>query len=131
MAYMRYHIYGRHVVDTYQLVMLHDVVQRDMDSYGLKAAAKYFGLAAEDRTYVEGDQISQVFAADPERLKEYALDDVRETDAISRLLSPSHFGQTQMVPLLQKASTEHATRIDALLCAEHIQATVHAAGAGD
>jgi len=31
-------------------VMLHDVVQRDMDSYGLKAAAKYFGPGREDRT---------------------------------------------------------------------------------
>jgi DNA polymerase elongation subunit (family B) len=123
-AYMRYHIYGRHVVDTYQLVMLHDVVQRDMDSYGLKAAAKYFGLAAEDRTYVEGDQISQVFAADPERLKEYALDDVRETDAISRLLSPSYFYQTQILPLSYQncVSRGNATRIDALLCAEYIQA---------
>ncbi|NMA43010.1 MAG: DNA polymerase II [Oligosphaeraceae bacterium] len=123
-AYERFQIYGRHVIDTYQLVMLHDVVQRDMDSYGLKAAAKYFGLASDDRTYVDGDEISQVFAEDPERLKEYALDDARETDAISKLLSPSYFYQAQILPLSYQncVSRGNATRIDALLCAEYMQA---------
>jgi DNA polymerase elongation subunit (family B) len=121
--YQRYSIYGRHVIDTLQLVMLHDVSQRDMDSYGLKAAARYFGINSDTRTYVDGADITRVFDEDPERLKAYCLDDVRETDGISRLLSPSHFYQAQVLPLTYQncVSRGNATRIDALLCAEYLQ----------
>ena len=48
--YNRYDLYGRHVIDTYFLVILYDIVHRDLDSYGLKATAKYFGVAAPNRT---------------------------------------------------------------------------------
>lgn len=121
--YQRYSIYGRHVIDTYQLVMLHDVSQRDMDSYSLKAAARYFGINSDKRTYVDGADITRVFDEDPERLTAYCLDDVRETDGISRLLSPSHFYQAQVLPLTYQncVSRGNATRIDALLCAEYLQ----------
>ncbi|MFA6930410.1 MAG: DNA polymerase domain-containing protein [Lentisphaeria bacterium] len=122
-SYQRYSIYGRHVIDTYHLVMLHDVSQRDMDSYGLKAAARYFGINSENRTYVEGADITRIFDEDPERLAAYCLDDVRETDGISRLLSPSPFYQAQVLPLTYQncVSRGTATRIDALLCAEYLQ----------
>ncbi len=121
--YKRYSIYGRHVLDTMQLVMLHDVSQRDMDSYGLKQAAKYFGINSEQRTYVDGADITRLFDEDPERLAAYCLDDVRETDGISRLLSPSYFYQAQVLPLTYQncVSRGNATRIDALLCAEYLQ----------
>jgi len=121
--YQRYSIYGRHVIDTFHLVMLHDVSQRDMDSYGLKASARYFGINSESRTYVDGADITRVFDEDPERLMAYCLDDVRETDGISRLLSPSHFYQAQVLPLTYQncVSRGNATRIDALLCAEYLQ----------
>lgn len=121
-TYQRYDIFGRHVVDTLQLVQLYDVSHRDMDSYGLKAAARYFGVAAPERTYVDGSQISRVYREDPERLRAYALDDVRETEAISRLLSPSYFCQAQLIPFsYQNCITRGtATRIDALLTSLYI-----------
>ncbi len=121
-SYRRYDIHGRHVVDTLQLVQLYDVSHRDMDSYGLKDAARYFGVAAAERTYVAGADISHLYRSDPARLKAYAMDDVRETEAISRILSPSHFYQTQLVPLsFQNCITRgNATRIDALLTAEYM-----------
>jgi DNA polymerase elongation subunit (family B) len=123
-SYQRYEAYGRHVVDTLHLVQLYDVVHRDLDSYGLKSVAQYFGVAAPDRTYVEGADITRLFHEEPERLKEYAMDDVRETEAISRLLLPSYFHQAQLVPLsLQNCVVRgNATRIDALLVAEYMQA---------
>lgn len=123
-SYQRYEIQGRHVVDTLHLVQLYDVVHRDLDSYGLKSVAQYFGVAAAERTYVEGSDITRLFHADPTRLQEYALDDVRETDAISRLLLPSYFHQAQLVPLsLQNCVVRgNATRIDALLVAEYLRA---------
>ncbi len=120
--YKRYAIYGRHLVDTYHLVMLYDLSQRDMDSYGLKAAARYFGLNASNRTYVDGKDITEIYDQDPARLQAYCLDDVRETEGLSRLLSPSYFYQAQVLPLsYQNCVTRgNATRIDALLCAEYL-----------
>ncbi|NLF93140.1 MAG: DNA polymerase II [Oligosphaeraceae bacterium] len=120
--YKRYAVYGRHVIDTYHLVMLYDLSHRDMDSYGLKAAAKYFGINSSDRTYVEGKDITAIYEQDPARLQAYCLDDVRETEGLSRLLSPSYFYQAQVLPLsYQNCVTRgNATRIDALLCAEYL-----------
>jgi DNA polymerase elongation subunit (family B) len=125
-SYSRYEVYGRHLVDTLHLVQLYDVSHRDMDSYGLKACARYFGVAAPDRTYVDGGSISAVYRSDPARLRAYAMDDVRETDAVSRILLPSHFHQAQLVPFsLQNCVTRgNATRIDALLCGEYMVAGV-------
>jgi len=123
-TYRRYEIHGRHIVDTLHLVQLYDVSHRDMDSYGLKASARYFGVAAPERTYVEGSRISEVYRTDPARLRAYAMDDVRETEALSRILLPSHFYQAQLVPFsLQNCVTRgQATRIDALLCGEYMVA---------
>jgi DNA polymerase elongation subunit (family B) len=123
-TYQRYEVHGRHLVDTLHLVQLYDVSHRDMDSYGLKACARYFGVAAAERTYVDGSRISAVYRSDPATLRAYAMDDVRETEAISRILLPSHFYQAQLVPFsLQNCVTRgNATRIDALLCAEYMVA---------
>ncbi len=120
--FTRCDIYGRHVIDTLHLVNLYDVSHRDMDSHGLKASAKYFNVASPDRTYVEGSQISALFFKDPQTIIKYCMDDARETDALSRILSPSYFYQTQLVPLTYQSviTRGNATRIDALLCAEYL-----------
>lgn len=120
--YQRFDVYGRHVVDTYFLVILYDVAHRDLDSHGLKACAKYFGVAAPNRTYVEGGDISSMYETDPETLMAYCLDDVRETDGLSSILSPSYFYQAQLVPFSYQncVCRGNATRIDALLCAEYL-----------
>ncbi len=122
--YQRYDIWGRHVVDTYHLVQLADVSRRDMDSYGLKYCAKYYGIAKPDRVYVPGDQISKMFTENPEKLMEYCLDDVRETDGLSRIISPSYFYQTQLLPISYQNCIVrgNATRIDGLLCGEYLAA---------
>ncbi len=118
----RFDIYGRHVVDTYHLVMLYDVARRELESYGLKYCAKHFGLAREGRVYVDGDAITQMYEEDASRLAEYNLDDVRETDGISQLLSPSYFYQSQILPFSYQDCVlrGNATRIDALLCAAYL-----------
>ncbi len=118
----RFDIYGRHVVDTYHLVMLYDVARRELESYGLKYCAKHFGLAREGRVYVPGEAISQMYEEDAQRLAEYNLDDVRETDGISKMLSPSYFYQAQLLPCSYQDCVlrGNATRIDALLCAAYL-----------
>lgn len=123
-GYRRYDMHGRQVVDTLHLVQLYDVIHRDLESYGLKNVARHFGVAAPERTYVEGGDIARLYREEPERLRAYALDDVRETAAIGRLLLPSYFHQAQLVPLsLQNCVVRGtATRIDALLVAEYLRA---------
>ena len=116
-------IAGRHVVDTYFQVMSYDVFKRDLPGYGLKVAARYFGFAPEDRTYVEGDQIARVWREDPARLLAYALDDVIETERLARHLSGSTFFLTQMLPMPygQVARTGPAAKIEALFVREYLR----------
>lgn len=116
-------IHGRHIVDTYFQVMSYDVFKRDLPGYGLKDVSKYFGFAPEDREYVDGDTIAQVWQDDPERLLKYALDDVIETERLARHLSGSTFYLTQMLPMLygQVARTGPASKIEALLVREYLR----------
>lgn len=122
--YTRYDIYGRHVSDTCFLLYFYDAVHRNLDSYGLKYAARHFGVAAPERTYIDGAKISYAWMNDRENLLKYALDDVRETRALSAILSPSWFYQTQIVPFgYQNCMVRgNATRIDALFASEYLKA---------
>ena len=116
-------IAGRHIIDTYFRVMAYDVFKRDLPGYGLKAAATYFGFASEERTYVEGDQITDLWNEDPERLREYALDDVRETRQLAAHLSSSAFYLTQMLPMPygQAARTGPASKIESMFVREYLR----------
>ena len=122
--YTRFDIYGRHIADTYVLLHFYDAVHRNLDSYGLKYAAKHFGVAAPDRTYIDGSRITDAWENNREELLKYALDDVRETLALSNILSPSWFYQTQIVPFSYQNCIVrgNATRIDSLFAAEYIKA---------
>lgn len=124
-------IAGRHVIDTYLQVMAFDVLKRDLPGYGLKAAARYFGLQADDRVYVKGEDISQVWHSEPERLVEYARHDVVETERLARLLSGSAFYLTRMVPMPygQVARTGPAAKIEALMVRAYLRQK-HALPAG-
>ena len=121
--YTRFDIHGRHIVDTLQLVQLYDVSHRDLESFGLKAVARHFGVAAPERTYVQAETISATFRENPKKVRDYAMDDVRETEALARLLSPSYFCQAQLVPFsFQNCITRgNAARIDALLVAGYME----------
>ena len=122
-SYTRCDIFGRHIVDTFFLVQAYDITHRVLDSYGLKAVARHFGLAAADRTYVEGGEISAVFQQDPARLMKYAADDIGETAALSRLLSQSLFVQAQLIPFSYQNITVrgNATKIDSLILREYVR----------
>jgi len=121
--YPKYEVYGRHFIDTFHLVQHYDVIHRELESFGLKAVAKHFGVASENRTYVEGANISEIWKSDPATLTAYALDDVRETRAISNILSPSYFYQTQLIPISYQNCVVrgNASRIEAMLLAAYIK----------
>jgi len=120
--YPRWDIYGRHIIDTYFLLQIYDVTARDLESYGLKGAARHFGLAAPDRVYLEGEEMNRAFADQPEALKKYNLDDARETLALGRLLSHPWFLQTRIFPYSYQNCVVRgsATRINSLFLREYL-----------
>jgi DNA polymerase elongation subunit (family B) len=121
-AYRRYAVAGRHIVDTWILVQLYDVAARDLESYGLKDVARHFGIAAPERTYLPPEDIPRIFREEPERLMAYARDDVIETLALSGLLSPPYFVQAQALPLSYESVVlrGNATKIDGLMMREYL-----------
>jgi len=123
-SYMKYEIFGRHIIDTFHLVQHYDAIHRDLESYSLKSVARHFGVASQNRVYIEGEKISKTFFSDPQHLRHYALDDVRETAAISEILSPSYFYMTQLLPISYQNCIirGNATKIDALLQDYYIKA---------
>jgi len=122
-TYRKYEIYGRHIVDTWILAQLYDISYRGLESYGLKDIARHFNVAGEDRTYLPPDRLSWYFLNEPDTLMKYSLDDVRETSAISEILSYSHFIQTQIFPYSYQNTIVrgNATRIDSLFIREYLR----------
>jgi DNA polymerase elongation subunit (family B) len=116
-------IFGRHVVDTLFLLQYYDVTAREMESYGLKAAARHFGLAEEGRTYIEGKDIQWFFDHDPESLKKYNREDAKETLALSELLGYPFFLQARIFPYSYQNIfvRGNATKIDALFLREYLK----------
>ncbi len=116
-------IAGRHIIDTMLLVQNYDMMKRNMESYGLKYAARYFGLAASDRTYIPGERISWFWDNEPKALIDYALDDVTETRKLSEHLSGTAFYLTQMLPYNYGtvARLGSAAKIESLLVREYLR----------
>jgi DNA polymerase elongation subunit (family B) len=116
-------IVGRHVIDTYFQVMSFDVFSRDLPDYSLKTAARYFGLAPEERTYIEGVDISKAWREDRETLLDYALDDVIETKRLAGHLSGSTFYLAQMLPMTYGSSARRgpAAKIESLFVREYLR----------
>lgn len=92
------HIHGRHIIDTLLAVQRWDVSRASLSSYSLKAAAKALGIAEDDREIIPHDQIAHEWQINPERVKKYTLQDVRETDLLAGIVCPYEFYLTQMVP---------------------------------
>ncbi len=115
--YPRMEVFGRSVVDTYFLLQIYDLSTRNLPGFGLKTAARHLGLAAPDRTYIEGPDIGATFLRDPDKVLRYLRDDLAETAALSAFLLPVYFVQAGMLPFSFQDVTVrgNATKIDALL----------------
>jgi DNA polymerase I len=123
-AYRRYNVYGRNIIDTWVLSQLYDLSSRELEGFGLKELARHFNLAADDRVYLDPSKISYYFDHEPEALFRYALDDVRETAALAELLCGSYFVQAQIFPYSYQSVTVrgNATKVDALLLRNYLRA---------
>lgn len=121
--YNKMEIFGRHVIDTMFLVQHYDVTARELESYGLKAVARHFGLVEEERTYVDQKRVQWYFENDPESLIRYNLDDVKETIGLSELLGYPFFLQAQIFPYSYQniLVRGNATKINSLFLREYLR----------
>lgn len=122
--YPNYNIHGRHVLDTWFMIMAFDVVYRELEAHDLKTAAKHFGIATDDRVYVPGNEIT-AWWNDPvkrEELAKYALDDVREALGIDRVLGQSAFYSTLFFPMQHQDVFRYGTgtKIDSIFLRAYI-----------
>jgi len=120
-AYRKYAVFGRHLIDTWILAQHYDIATRELASLDLQELARHFGIAGE-KTWVAEDQISWCFDHDIDALRRCALDNVRVTRAISETLSPSHFVQAQIFPYSYQEIPlrGNATKIDTLFVREYL-----------
>ncbi len=116
-AYRRYDIYGRHIIDTWLLAQHYDIANRELEGFGLKELAQHLGVARPGRTYLDASRVSYYFDHHPQELFAYALDDAHEAGALAETFSPSYFVQAQIFPYSYQnvVLRGNATKIDALL----------------
>lgn len=119
-------VHGRHVVDTYVQIQRFDV-QGNLQRYGLKDVIRQMALERDDRVFVDRASIAEMWrngARDRETLAAYALDDVRDVDMLSRVIMPTEFYQTQMLPTTYQRSTLTGTgrKIDDLMLRSYLAA---------
>ncbi len=102
--YTNFNVFGRQVIDTQFLAEYADVTNRDMPSYRLKDLVKYLDKASENRVYIAGEDISDVWKNRHDKytrqdLIDYALDDVREAEVLFNEWAGAYFKLTPMIPM--------------------------------
>lgn len=95
---VRYVLPGRELIDTLDAVRRYDFATRELPGHGLKAVARHLGLAGPDREYLRGADIHRVFRTEPERVRRYAMDDVKEVAGLARLLGGAAFALARLAP---------------------------------
>lgn len=96
--YRPVYVPGRHVVDTYFAVQRYDWAKGDLQSYGLKEVARAYGIADEERVFIDRASLHTQWHSEPEKVRQYALQDAQETAKLAEIVLPTEFYQTQMVP---------------------------------
>lgn len=117
------YVHGRHIIDTLLGVQRYDVVKGRLSSYALKPVCQEFGIASKDRVYIPGDEIAEVFEKDPQSVKTYALQDVEETERLAKMVGPSEFYLTQMVPESYQSVATGGTggKVESLIIREYLR----------
>ena len=122
--YPKFTIDGRHFVDTFLLAQFYDVGMRSLAGFERTDVARHFDLCDSDEiSGLTGRELQRAYASDSERFQRRALCGVRETRALSDLLSQSYFIQAQIFPYnYQEVIVRgNATRINALFLREYFR----------
>lgn len=118
-AYVR----GRHIIDTMLGVQRFDAQTAALESYSLKDAAQQLGIAEPRRILLNQADMAREQAADAERFREYARQDIRETRRLAEYVMDTDFYLTQMVPEPYQGVAVSGTgeKINALLVREYLR----------
>jgi DNA polymerase I len=122
--YPKFTIDGRHFVDTFLLAQFYDVGMRSLAGFERTDVARHFELCdSEPISALTGKELQRAYLGDSEMFQRRALCGVRETRALSDLLSASYFIQAQIFPYnYQEVIVRgNATRINALFLREYFR----------
>ena len=122
--YPKFAIDGRHFVDTFLLAQFYDVGMRTLAGFERLDVARHFGFCdMEEISGLTGKELERAYLGGDERFRKRALCGVRETRAMSELLSPSYFIQAQIFPYNYQdvIVRGNATRINALFLREYFR----------
>src|SRR5881398_3315811 len=121
--YPKFTIEGRHFVDTFLLAQFYDVGMRTLSGFERVAVARHFGLCDEEISALTGKELERAYIDKDEKFRRRALCGVRETRAVSELLSPSYFIQAQIFPYNYQdvIVRGNATRINGLFLREYFR----------
>jgi DNA polymerase elongation subunit (family B) len=122
--YPKFTIDGRHFVDTFLLAQFYDVGMRSLAGFERTDVARHFNLCdSEETSALAGKELQRAYLGDSEMFRRRALCGVRETRALSDLLSPSYFIQAQIFPYNYQdvIVRGNATRINALFLREYFR----------
>ena len=121
--YPKFTIDGRHFVDTFLLAQFYDVGLRSLTGFERLDVARHFGLCDEEFSGLAGKELQRAYIDNHQSFRRRALCGVRETRALSELLSPSYFIQAQIFPYNYQDTIVrgNATRINALFLREYFR----------
>src|SRR5215469_7639803 len=122
--YPKFAIDGRHFVDTFLLAQFYDVGMRSLAGFERADVARHFELCdSEPISALTGKELERAYVGDSEMFQRRALCGVRETRALSDLLSASYFIQAQIFPYNYQdvIVRGNATRINALFLREYFR----------
>ncbi len=122
--YPKFTIDGRHFVDTFLLAQFYDVGMRSLAGFERTDVARHFDLCdSEQVSGLTGKELERAYLSESEMFQRRALCGVRETRALSDLLSPSYFIQAQIFPYNYQdvIVRGNATRINALFLREYFR----------
>src|SRR5437660_1906535 len=122
--YPKFAVGGRHFIDTFLLAQFYDVGMRSLAGFERTDVARHFDLCdSEEISARTGKELQRAYIGNSEQFRRRALCGVRETRALSELLSPSYFIQAQIFPYNYQdvIVRGNATRINALFLREYFR----------
>src|SRR5213596_3159239 len=122
--YPKFTVGGRHFVDTFLLAQFYDVGMRSLAGFERSDVARHFDLCdSEEISALTGKELQRTYLDNSEAFRRRALCGVRETRALSELLSPSYFIQAQIFHYNYQdvIVRGNATRINALFLREYFR----------
>ncbi len=122
--YPKFTVGGRHFVDTFLLAQFYDVGMRSLAGFERTDVARHFDLCeSEEISALTGKELQRAYMGNSKEFRRRALCGVRETRALSDLLSPSYFIQAQIFPYNYQdvIVRGNATRINALFLREYFR----------